>query len=146
MRTQDYKIELIVKTDVESNPREWLKNAKKYGGFPFGEALLAGTAPNIIKVYSTSVEPIDSGDPEYKFMQDMEQSFNDKASKEDREQNMELVNKCIAWCKARVQERTSWDGVSVIAVSVAILVASPIAKWLAYAGILYGIYTFVKEQ
>ena len=47
MRTQDYKIELIVKTDVESNPREWLKNAKKYGGFPFGEALLAGTAPNI---------------------------------------------------------------------------------------------------
>ena len=59
---------------------------------------------------------------------------------------MELVNKCSAWCKARVSERTSWDGVSVIAISVAILVASPIAKWLAYAGILYGIYTFVKEQ
>ena len=72
MRTQDYKIELIVKTDVESNPREWLKNAKKYGGFPFGESLLAGTAPNIIKVYSTSVDPIDSGNPEYKYMQDME--------------------------------------------------------------------------
>ena len=72
MRTQDYKIELIVKTDVENNPRDWLKNAKRYGGFPFGEALLAGTAPSIIKVYSTSVEPIDSGNPEYKFMQDME--------------------------------------------------------------------------
>ena len=72
MRTQDYKIELIVKTDVESNPREWLKNAKKYGGFPFGESLLAGTAQSIIKVYSTSVEAIDSSQPDYKFIQDMD--------------------------------------------------------------------------
>jgi len=59
---------------------------------------------------------------------------------------MELVNKCITWIKARVSERTSWDGASIIAISIAILVASPIAKWLAYAGILYGLYTFVKEQ
>ena len=72
MRTQDYKIELIVKAEAENNPRDWLKNAKQYGGFPFGKALLAGTVPNIIKVYSTSVEPIDSGNPEYKFMQDMD--------------------------------------------------------------------------
>ena len=72
MRTQDYKIELIVKTDVENNPRDWLKNAKKSGGFPFGKTLLVGATPSIIKVYSTSVEPIDSGNPEYKFMQDME--------------------------------------------------------------------------
>ena len=72
MRTQDYKIELIVKTDVENNPRDWLKNAKKYGGFPFGKTPLTGATPSIIKVYSTSVEPIDSGNPEYKFMQDME--------------------------------------------------------------------------
>ena len=72
MRTQDYKIELIVKTDVENNPRDWLKNAKKYGGFPFGEALLTGATPSIIKVYSTSVEAIDSSQSDYKFMQDME--------------------------------------------------------------------------
>ena len=54
--------------------------------------------------------------------------------------------KAKEWILARVAERTSWDGVSVIAISVAILVASPIAKWLAYAGVLYGIYTFIKEQ
>jgi|TARA_B100001971_G_C18201034_1_gene544586 hypothetical protein len=59
MRTQDYKIELIVKTDVENNPRIWLKKAKRFGGFPFGEHVLTGAAPNIIKVYSYSVEPID---------------------------------------------------------------------------------------
>ena len=54
--------------------------------------------------------------------------------------------KAKEWILARVAERTSWDGVSVIAISIAILVASPIAKWLAYAGVLYGIYTFIKEQ
>jgi hypothetical protein len=54
--------------------------------------------------------------------------------------------KAKEWILARVAERTSWDGVSLIAISVAILVASPIAKWLAYAGVLYGIYTFIKEQ
>ena len=72
MITQDYKIELIVKADAENNPRDWLKNAKQYGGFPFGKALLAGASPTITQVYSYSVEPIDSGNPEYKFMQDME--------------------------------------------------------------------------
>jgi hypothetical protein len=59
---------------------------------------------------------------------------------------MVQITKIKEWILARVAERTSWDGVSVIAISVAILVASPIAKWLAYAGIVYGIYTFVKEQ
>ena len=72
MRTQDYKIELIVKADVENNPRDWLKNAKKYGGFPFGKALLVGATPTITKVYSYSVEPIDSNQLEFNFMQDMD--------------------------------------------------------------------------
>ena len=72
MITQDYKIELIVKADAENNPRDWLKNAKQYGGFPFGKALLAGTVPTITKVYSYSVEPIDSNQLEFKFMQDMD--------------------------------------------------------------------------
>ncbi len=72
MITQDYKIELIVKADAENNPRDWLKKAKQYGGFPFGKALLAGTVPNIIKVYSYSIEPIDSSHLDYKFMSDMD--------------------------------------------------------------------------
>ena len=72
MITQDYKIELIVKADAENNPRDWLKNAKQYGGFPFGKALLEGTIPTITKVYSYSVEPIDSNQLEFNFMQDMD--------------------------------------------------------------------------
>ena len=71
MITQDYRIELIVKADAENNPRDWLKNAKEYGGFPFGEALLTSTAPTIIKVYSYSVEPVDASQSEFKFIQDM---------------------------------------------------------------------------
>ena len=50
------------------------------------------------------------------------------------------------WILARIAERTSWDGVSIIAISVAILVASPLVKWIAWAGLPYGIYTLVKEQ
>jgi hypothetical protein len=50
------------------------------------------------------------------------------------------------WITARVAERTSWDGVSIIALSVAILVASPLVKWIAWAGLVYGLYTLVKEQ
>ena len=72
MITQDYKIELIVKADAENNPRDWLKNAQKYGGFPFGECLLKAATPTITKVYSYSVEPVDSSQSEFKFMQDME--------------------------------------------------------------------------
>lgn len=50
------------------------------------------------------------------------------------------------WITARIAERTSWDGVSIIALSVAVLVASPLVKWIAWAGLAYGVYTFVKEQ
>ncbi len=37
-------------------------------------------------------------------------------------------------------------GVGIIALSVAILVASPLVKWIAWAGLVYGLYTLVKEQ
>ena len=50
------------------------------------------------------------------------------------------------WITARVAERTSWDGVSIIALSIAIVVASPLVKWMAWAGLVYGLYTLVKEQ
>ena len=71
MITQDYKIELVVQADVENNPKNWLKNANKYGGFPFGEMLLLAASPTIVKVYSYSVEPIDNSQSEYKYLDDM---------------------------------------------------------------------------
>ena len=72
MITQDYKIELIVKAAAENSPKDWLKNAQRYGGFPFGDYLLTAAAPTITKVYSYSVEAIDSSHLDYKFMSDMD--------------------------------------------------------------------------
>ncbi len=59
---------------------------------------------------------------------------------------MEMLNTIKDWIKARLAERTSWDGASIIALSVCILVASPIVGWLAWAGLVYGVYTLIKEQ
>jgi hypothetical protein len=50
------------------------------------------------------------------------------------------------WVKERLSERTSWDGSVLIAVCVLALIASPIVKWVAYAGLAYGIFTIIKRQ
>jgi len=52
----------------------------------------------------------------------------------------------INWLKDRLAERTSWDGGVVIAVSVLALIASPILKYVAYAGIVYGAFTIIKKE
>ena len=59
---------------------------------------------------------------------------------------MEMLKVIEEWILARLAERTSWDGASIIALSVCILVASPLVGWLAWAGLVYGVYTLIKEQ
>ena len=59
---------------------------------------------------------------------------------------MEMLKVIKEWILARLAERTSWDGASIIALSVCILVASPLVGWLAWAGLVYGLYTLIKEQ
>ena len=59
---------------------------------------------------------------------------------------MEMLKVIKEWITARIAERTSWDGASIIALSVCILVASPLVGWLAWAGLVYGVYTLIKEQ
>jgi hypothetical protein len=54
--------------------------------------------------------------------------------------------KIVSWVKDRFAERTSWDGGVVIAVSVLALIASPIIKWVAWAGLAYGIWTIIKKD
>ncbi len=34
---------------------------------------------------------------------------------------MDMVKKCMAWVKARVSERTSWDGAVIIAMCVMVI-------------------------
>jgi hypothetical protein len=55
---------------------------------------------------------------------------------------MKLVN----WVKDRIKERTSWDGGAIIVVSVLAIIASPIIKWVAGAGLIYGVITIIKKD
>ena len=48
--------------------------------------------------------------------------------------------------KKLVTERTSWDGWMIIGVGVAVLILGPLAKWAAWAGIIYGAWTLFKSE
>jgi hypothetical protein len=50
------------------------------------------------------------------------------------------------WIKARLKERTSFDGVSLILMAGLVLIAAPIVKLLAWPALAYGIYTLVKGE
>ena len=52
----------------------------------------------------------------------------------------------MGWVKARIAERTSWDGATIIGISVLVLMAAPIVKFLAWPALAYGIYTLLKEE
>lgn len=51
----------------------------------------------------------------------------------------------MAWIKDRLKERTSLDGIVLIAAGGAFIVLGPLAKLAAYAAIGYGIFTIVKK-
>ncbi len=59
----EYKIELIVKAKEGLDPITWLEDE-------IGDIRPMG----IMKVYTSSIEPIDKYDPQYKFILDMESS------------------------------------------------------------------------
>jgi len=59
---------------------------------------------------------------------------------------MDKVNMIKDWVMARVSERTSWDGITIIAGSVLILCGLPIIKLLAWPALAYGVYTLCKEE
>ena len=50
------------------------------------------------------------------------------------------------WVMARLAERTSWDGITIIGGSVLILMGAPIIEMLAWPALIWGVYTLVKEQ
>ena len=52
----------------------------------------------------------------------------------------------IDFVKARLAERTSWDGATIIAISVMVLVAAPIVKFLAWPALMYGAWTLYKGE
>ncbi len=52
----------------------------------------------------------------------------------------------LAWIKARLAERTSWDGETIIGVSILVLIASPVVKLLAWPALVYGLWTLYSEE
>ncbi len=60
-----------------------------------------------------------------------------------------MMNKLMAlknWVMARLAERTSWDGATIIGGSVLILMGAPVIEMLAWPALAWGVYTLIKEQ
>ena len=51
----------------------------------------------------------------------------------------------IDFIKARLAERTSWDGMTIVGLSLLVLVAAPVVKLLACPALVYGLWTIYKE-
>ena len=65
MKTQDYKITITAKADVTDKAvKEWLPAALNEGNFHY----------KLVKIYSTEVESIDRGDPNNKYLNDIDVS------------------------------------------------------------------------
>ena len=56
------------------------------------------------------------------------------------------VNWAIDWLQERMKERTSWDGFTIIVISVLVLSASPLLRYAAWAGLVYGAWTLWKKE
>lgn len=54
--------------------------------------------------------------------------------------------KYMNWFKDRIKERTSLDGVSLIVICGSVILFGGIAKLLAWAGFLWGVYTLTKAE
>lgn len=56
------------------------------------------------------------------------------------------INYIIDWLQARFQERTSWDGLTIIVISLIALVFTPLIKYAAWFGLGYGAWTLWKKD
>ena len=52
----------------------------------------------------------------------------------------------IDWIKARIAERTSWDGATIVGLSLMVLLAAPVVKMLAWPALVYGLWTIYSEE
>ena len=59
---------------------------------------------------------------------------------------MDYLTKAVDWAKARVSERTSWDGITIVVVCAMVLLTGGLIKWVAWAGLAYGAYTLIKPE
>ena len=57
-----------------------------------------------------------------------------------------MMKKGMAWLKARVSERTSWDGAVIVAGCLVVILTGGLAKFLAWIGLVYGAWTMYMEE
>jgi len=57
-----------------------------------------------------------------------------------------MIELAKIWIAQRLKERTSWDGIVLIAAGVIYLVFEPIASIVAYGSIGYGAWTLWKKE
>lgn len=57
-----------------------------------------------------------------------------------------MLLKAKDWAMDRLGERTSIDGLSLIVVCGSVVLFGGLAKLLAWAGLLWGVYTLVKSD
>lgn len=60
--------------------------------------------------------------------------------------NREDLRAAWEWIQARLSEHSTLDGAVLIAICVLILIASPLIKWAAWAGVAYGVYTIARGE
>jgi hypothetical protein len=59
---------------------------------------------------------------------------------------MEIFTKAKTWLTARMPERTSHDGVLLVAVCGSVLLFGGVATLLAWVGLAWGVYTLVRGE
>mgnify|MGYP001200117276 CR=1 FL=1 len=59
---------------------------------------------------------------------------------------MEMINMVKDWILARWNERTTWDGGVIIAVSLSYILLGGLVDWLAWVALAYGVFTFIKSE
>lgn len=57
-----------------------------------------------------------------------------------------ILNYVLDWVKIRINERTTWDGVTIIIISVIALIATPLIKYAGWIGLGYGAWTLWKRD
>jgi hypothetical protein len=59
---------------------------------------------------------------------------------------MDILEKATTWVTDRFAERTSWDGATILVLSGSVILFGGLVKWLAWVGLVYGVYTLVKAE
>jgi hypothetical protein len=57
-----------------------------------------------------------------------------------------ILNTVIDWGQKRITERSSWDGLTIIIISILALIASPLIKYAAWIGLAYGGWSLWRTE